>query len=337
MFKELYLKKKFESVCINFIKLLKAKNYNIDDIENLLLDENNHYNDFICFIFEVYKEYQEFLISNEYVDFDDMIFLALDKLPYLKDSISYKYVIVDEYQDISLVRFKLIQKIIEICDSKLLVVGDDWQSIYSFSGSEVNLFSKFLDFKDSKIFKITNTYRNSQELIDIAGKFIMKNKCHLKKRLKSNKRIKYPVEIIYYNDISQEHFNVVSKIRKIISSISNENIAILSRYNHDFSKLRKVNFGSNITFLTVHSSKGLGFQNVIILNMSNDIYGFPTKIENSEYSKILLDDNQEIEERRLFYVALTRTKNKVFILVPKSKPSSFILEIEKYKNVKIIK
>ena len=89
--------------------------------------------------------------------------------------------------------------------------------------------------------------------------------------------------------------------------------------------------------MTVHSSKGLGFNDVILINVSNDIYGFPSKIENDEYRNILIRTNQESEERRLFYVALTRTKNKIYILVPKSKPSIFIQEIEKYKNVKITK
>ena len=89
--------------------------------------------------------------------------------------------------------------------------------------------------------------------------------------------------------------------------------------------------------MNIHTSKGLGFENVILINMSDQQYGFPSKIESNVYNKILINNNQLEEERRLFYVALTRTKNKVYILVPKSKPSVFIREISKYKNVKIYK
>ena len=89
----------------------------------------------------------------------------------------YKYVIIDEYQDTSLVRFNLIKEILDKTDSKLMVVGDDFQSIYRFTGCDISLFLNFKKyFNKAKILKIQNTYRNSQELIDIAGNFVMKNK-----------------------------------------------------------------------------------------------------------------------------------------------------------------
>ena len=89
--------------------------------------------------------------------------------------------------------------------------------------------------------------------------------------------------------------------------------------------------------MSVHQSKGLGFNNVIIIKMSNDKYGFPSNIKNDYLTSLIIDTDFYIEERRLFYVALTRTKNKVYILVPKFTPSSFINEIIKYKGVKIKK
>ncbi len=93
----------------------------------------------------------------------------------------------------------------------------------------------------------------------------------------------------------------------------------------------------NIKFLTVHSAKGLGFDQVILINAIDDTYGFPSKVKDDEIISILNNDFEEniayAEERRLFYVAITRTKNKVFILAPDYRVSSFITEIREYNNV----
>ena len=88
----------------------------------------------------------------------------------------------------------------------------------------------------------------------------------------------------------------------------------------------------DLTFLSVHSSKGLGFDEVIILNMSDDVYGFPSKIENDEVVSLLGYDNNLDEERRLFYVALTRTKNHVYLIADKDEPSCFVKEISSFLN-----
>ena len=93
----------------------------------------------------------------------------------------------------------------------------------------------------------------------------------------------------------------------------------------------------DITFLSVHSSKGLGFDQVIVLNMEDDVYGFPSKITNDPIMKLLDDDKNHIEEeRRLFYVALTRTKNYVYLITPVNSPSCFVKELLDYKQIKII-
>lgn len=334
-FKEIFLKNKFEETCISFLKLLKSK-----DIDEISIKKTRDYDNnkiFIDFIFDVYKKYNNYLRKNNMVDYDDLILFASQKIDVIENNFNYKYVFIDEYQDISRVRFNLIKKLVDLTNCNLVVVGDDWQSIYSFSGSEINLFNDFLNFDNVDVIKISNTYRNSQELINIAGKFIMKNRLQIRKKLKSIKRIKSPIEIIYYNDISNEYKNMLNKIKIIIKDNPNSEFAIMARYNHDLEKVKKESFKSSVHIMNIHTSKGLGFENVILINMSNQLYGFPSKIESNLYNKILIKNNQLEEERRLFYVALTRTKNKVYILVPKSKPSVFIEEISKYKNVKIHK
>lgn len=336
-FKELILENKFEDVCILFIKLLKTKGNIQDKLNELKISNLNDkkVSEFLLFITKIYYIYEDYLEKNNLLDYDDLILKAINVLDGNIKKIKYKYIIIDEYQDISPVRFQLIKKLQNLTDSKLIVVGDDWQSIFSFSGSTLQIFNEFMKNNDVEIVKITNTYRNSQQLIDIAGKFIMKNKKQIKKRLKSIKKLKNPIEIIYYNDIYNNDDNIAKIILRIISKNVGK-FAILSRYSHDLKKLKKEKKFAQIDFLTIHSSKGLGFDNVVIIGLSSEQYGFPSKKENECFLNLLIDQDSLEEERRLFYVALTRTKNKVYILVPKSSPSIFVKEIEKYKNVKIV-
>lgn len=264
-----------------------------------------------------------------------------------------KYIIIDEFQDTSKVRFNLIKEIINKTNSNLLVVGDDFQSIYRFTGCDLELFLKFKEqFKESEILKIENTYRNSQELINIAGSFIMKNKNQLTKDLKSSKTKQHPLQIIYYKNINQTFIKLITHIH----NKTNKPILILGRNNFDINILLKSNkfilienkllYKENqnikMTYLTVHRSKGLEEENVIIINMTNKKTGFPNKIQDNKILKYVSckeDKYKFSEERRLFYVAITRTKNITYLLTPEKNESIFITEIKKdYKNkIKVIR
>ena len=116
---------------------------------------------------------------------------------YRQGALDYKYIIVDEYQDISRQRYNLIKELSQLCNAKIMAVGDDWQSIYAFSGSILPLFTRFCEAVSyGQELKITRTYRNAQEIIDIAGTFVQKNSAQIKKELVSPKRITNPVIII---------------------------------------------------------------------------------------------------------------------------------------------
>ena len=126
--------------------------------------------------------YNEHLEAEGDIDFSDMINKATELVRKGYTVHPYKWVIIDEYQDISVSRFNLVKAIIDQTNAKLLCVGDDWQSIYRFTGSDISLFTKFPNyFGKSEIMRIEKTYRNSQQLIDIAGDFIMKNSNQFKK------------------------------------------------------------------------------------------------------------------------------------------------------------
>ncbi len=349
----------FEKLLSTFLRLFKCNNYSIETFpvflkkarKTIFYFKYQKEKIFLSFALNLYLMYQNYLKENNEIDFDDMIINATKIVDKLGIKNNYKYVIIDEYQDTSIVRFNLIKSILEKTKAKFMVVGDDFQSIYRFTGCELSLFVNFAHFFDyTKIMKIENTYRNSQELINIAGKFVMKNKSQMNKNLRSNKHLDYPIEIIYYNNIHQTFYDLI--LRMI--HISNNSIMILGRNNNDVNlilndkfKLQeegRIIFEENknikLYFLTVHKSKGLEEDNVIIINLENKLLGFPNQIIDEKVLRLVSNDFEKYpysEERRLFYVALTRTKNKVYLLVPKKAPSIFVQElVTRYKkNLKI--
>lgn len=331
--------KNIKNLIITFINLFKSSNYNINYFDELF-NKIKYSNEYILLriIKYVYVTYQLELKSTMKVDFNDMINRAVDIVKNNGNIKKYKYIIIDEYQDTSIVKYNLITEIKRRTNAKLFAVGDDYQSIYRFSGCTLNIFLKFNKYyKYSKILKITNTYRNSNELIDVAGKFIMKNKNQIYKRLKSNKNINKPIVIIYTS-------NIKKVLYKLINSI-NTNILLLGRNNNDINEYFTIDnngyINERLRYLTVHKSKGLEEDNVIIINLKNEVLGFPSKIESNSIIKYVLNEKDSYpyeEERRLFYVALTRTKNKVYLLVNRNNQSIFVKELIKNysSNIQII-
>ena len=351
---------RFVSLSINFITRFKEKNYTINDIDTIYKKiKDTNLKKQLEYIKLVINYYNDYLKKNNLIDFEDMINYAYDTMENYKKinkNVNYDYIIIDEYQDVSKQKYKFIKKLSDLYDAKILAVGDDWQSIFEFSGSEVSIFTNFFNMMGyGEILKITNTYRNSQELIDVAGNFILKNKNQIQKQLKSNKHIENPIEIHYYTDenINEKVDLIIEILKEIYIKNNKSKILLMGRYNDDINFLiesnkfiktennkmvLKANKDIFITFLTVHASKGLGFDEVIIINALNCKKGFPSKKENDPIISIFdsKDKNNKInfpEERRLFYVALTRTKNKVYIISPKNNPSEFITEIRKEKSV----
>ena len=310
----------------SFIKLFKS--YNLDrkylkKISNTKL---------LKVIEKIYDIYDNELNSQGLYDFNDLISNACNIIKTKGLKRYYKYIIIDEFQDISKERFNLVTEIRNSCSSKVFAVGDDFQSIYKFSGSTIDMiinFKKFFGY--TKVIKLTNTYRNSIELIKASTKFITKNHYQIKKKINSNKSIEKPIKIIYY----VKNMNI--KFKKALDLLEGE-VLILSRNNKDINYV----LDKDITYLdgiiyyknifyeykTVHKAKGLESNNVILLNLNNTPYGFPNKIENNLQKKILPKSKYLYEEeRRLFYVALTRTKNSIYLLVDKDNPSIFVKEL----------
>ena len=319
---------RLKNVIKTFINFQKGENIDISFILKLLFDNKVPTDDKIelIFVLKIYIIYEEELKSTNKIDFNDMINIAADKIDSLK-YFRYSYIIIDEYQDTSSNKYLLIKKLIDKFNIKLMAVGDDYQSIYSFSNCNLKLFTKFKKFfPKSKIIKLKNTYRNPSDIVEISKRFVLRNTKQIHKRLKSNKYVKDPIEIIYINDI-------VSTINYLIKDI--DNIIILGRNNKDLDIKGLDIDDKDIRFLTVHKSKGLESDYVIIVNVIDDVLGFPNKIKEERILEYIKESDNLEEERRLFYVALTRCKKKVFILTEKNKESLFIKELKKDFKYKI--
>ena len=310
----------------SFIKLFKSYNIN-----RSYLSKISRNNKLLRVIEKIYDIYSDELYSQGLYDFNDLIMNACELIKRRGLKRYYRYIIIDEFQDISLERFNLIKLIKESCSSKIFCVGDDFQSIYRFSGSSIDMIINFKKyFGYTKVIKLTNTYRNPIELIKASNKFITKNPYQIRKKINSKKSINKPIKIVYYIK------NINIKLKKILDILPGE-VLILSRNNNiDYVLDEELTLDKDLiyykdrefSFKTVHKAKGLESNNVILLNLNNSNYGFPNKIDN-ELQKKILPKNKYLyeEERRLFYVALTRTKNNIYLLVDKENPSIFVKEL----------
>lgn len=344
---------KFIRVVATFIRLLKCNGKDISFFREILTKIGNNIfkrieSYYILIILNIYVKYKTYLEENGEYDFDDLIMEATNVVRESTYVRKFKYIIIDEYQDSSYIRFNLIKEIVDVNEAYFMAVGDDFQSIYKFSGSDIGLFVNFKDyFKKGKILKIQTTYRNSQELVDIAGDFVMQNKKQIKKEMRSNIHIDKPIKVVYYEKKDEDFYKLCLYLKRNKSY----NILVLGRNNNDNKDYmsKKVTFlggkisleddeTMHINYMTMHRSKGLECDDVVIINLKDDTFGFPSQVEQDKILNYIRKNTKKDfldEERRLFYVALTRAKRNVYLFTPKKKASPFVVELLKNYKGKI--
>lgn len=314
-----------ESMCLliaTFINLFKSNNYKLDIFYKMINKANRNDKLLLKEIMKCFICYESYLNKENAIDFNDMINIAIDSVK--NTNLDYKYIIIDEYQDTSYTKYLLVKKLQKKTNAKVFAVGDDFQSIYRFAGSDIKLFTKFrYYFPFSKIYKLNKTYRNCKELIKIAGKFIMKNPYQIRKWLNSDISVSNPIIIVYYEDLN-------SAINNIIKEDMLDNILILARNNNTLNSIKPK--GIKYRKLTIHKSKGLEDDYVFVLDLLNTVNGFPNKYVDHRILKYVNDYKQYYpyeEERRLFYVAITRCRKKVYLFTKENNESIFIKELKK--------
>ena len=334
--------KAFIRLVVTFVTLIKSSCKSIQEILKQAKNVGDERSTFIIKrIFRpVYERYIEELKNSNQIDFTDAILQATE-ICRSSHPVKYEYIIVDEFQDISVDRYNFLKVLREgNPPAKLYCVGDDWQSIYRFSGSDMALFNQFSDyFGSTEINRIETTYRFGEPLVNLSSQFIQRNKAQLKKDIHSfDPQAKTELQFCAY-----ERRDYCNTIGQLVASIpADKSIFLLGRYSFDDYYLsflyKSVKEGNRfyyfigdrkIEFLTVHKSKGLEADYVIILQCNKDTYGFPSMVSDDPVLNYVLTKSDQYpygEERRLFYVAITRAKIKTYVLYDKRFPSVFVDE-----------
>ena len=291
-----------------------------------------------CFleIFQEVREGYEVLLREEgALDFHDLINEATETIRNGNWKNPYRYVLIDEFQDICNGRMSLAQALRKP-DLAYFLVGDDWQSIYRFAGSYVGLIhqvEEHLGFTRRE--SLTRTFRFGDRILRPSTGFIQQNPEQTRRTLEAyNQDGDLGITVIPSELPETGLHEALGEIEEARSG-PGESIMVLGRYRASRSALGGHGIGiRNLRFNTVHSTKGQEADYVIILDLKDGRYGFPCKVEDDPLLTIVMPPNHGdpypfAEERRLFYVALTRARKAVFLITDPVRPSPFVRELVK--------
>jgi len=289
----------------------------------------------------VLENYQALLIQHNYIDFEDMIAKALVYVEQGKFSSPWRYIMVDEFQDISEPRARLVRALRDShAGSSLFCVGDDWQAIYRFSGADVGLTTRFPTyFGPTTITALDQTFRFNSSIGDVASKFVTKNPVQIAKTITSNDKVTQPaISIVRATSVKSEQESALRQVLTTIANQADENatVYLLSRFwfhlpNKDEEQhLNRLFPTLEIKCLSIHAAKGKEADYVVLMGMTKGKHGFPSAKVTPPLLDVLLPAVEVYayaEERRLLYVALTRARHRVYILVDMTTGSEFVSEL----------
>ncbi|HTD98371.1 MAG TPA: UvrD-helicase domain-containing protein [Mucilaginibacter sp.] len=286
----------------------------------------------------LYGEYEAELRRRSQIDYNDMINRAAEYFSRGDFKKPYRYILVDEFQDMSLGRYALLKAVKkQNPEAKLYAVGDDWQSIFRFTGSDISIITAFeTHFGFTSSTAILRTYRFNDEILKVSGGFIQKNPAQLRKELVANREAtNASFEFIGLDGTTETK---VTHVRGILAGIAelqaDARVFLIGRYHHnvpkDLKAIRSEFPGLTILYFTAHRVKGMTCDYAILLDIDSGKLGFPSEIADDPLLSYLLqegDSFENAEERRVFYVAITRARHKNYLLYNLSSPSKFILEL----------
>ena len=337
-----------ESIIREFLDLHELESETVTQIDSKFSSEE--YRKLFLTVFEQYQRELSSLLEKHQTTFSGLIKLAIQNLRSGQIKTRFRYIIVDEYQDLSALRQEFLRLLLESSQANLFAVGDDWQAIYGFSGSRVDFTLNFRRFwGDFSLHRISKTYRFGPTLAGLSSSFIMQDHTQIQKQIQSQKEDVLEPVVEISGDSERLDLEVLTHYFESLPRDSS--ILLLGRFQIDqfrlvhCSKFKLTPDGIEfqtrpdlkIRFLTVHQSKGLEADYVILLNNRESKLGFPAQVKDpplkTELVKIAeelsLDQASVNEERRLFYVALTRAKKQVILLTVDGKESSFIKELRR--------
>ncbi|MDR0769284.1 MAG: ATP-dependent helicase [Dysgonamonadaceae bacterium] len=322
---------------------IKVDNVNLSEVqEKAQTDQHERIRNFYALAIPIIEAFDKYCVDKAYLDFDDLIIRCISLLKN-NESIAeelrerFRYVLVDEFQDVNSLQVEFVKLLLRD-NTQLFCVGDDWQSIYGFRGSDVSYIVEFeKHFSPSKVITLNTNYRSAQNIVDTGNEVIKHNKFKLDKEIFA---VKPSVQkVILYSapeeDNDREAVNFcVEKVKELQKQgFTSDDILFLYRQRHmfypDYDNAFK-NAGIKVQKKTIHAAKGLEAKVVFIIGLTDGNGGFPDIwLEERILQTIKQQDRALLleEERRLFYVAVTRAKEKLFLISHKGSESSFIDEI----------
>ena len=331
--------KDFVAQIMRITDMIKVENIDFDFVlENARKDQHERVRNFYELAIPIVKKYVDYCTNKSYLDFNDLISRSTSLFHNYEDIANkykskYQYILVDEFQDVNNLQVELI-KLLLTEHTQLFCVGDDWQSIYGFRGSNVSYIVDFEShFPNSKVVKLNLNYRSTQNIVGASNEVIKHNKFKVDKEIQASKKSEH--KIVIYSGSSQED-NIqfcFDKIKELLEDgLTNDDILFLYRRSKMYSPFyfRFKNEGIRVQAKTIHAAKGLEAKVVFIIGLTEGHGGFPDIWLEDRIFQVIKKANHDLlleEERRLFYVALTRAKDKLFLITEKGNESSFIKEI----------
>jgi DNA helicase-4 len=331
--------KDFVKQVMRVTDMMKVENIDNDDVmEKALKDPHERVRVFYELAIPVIKSYASYCTDKSYLDFNDLISKCASLFKNQEDIVSkykaqYECILVDEFQDVNNLQVELL-KLMLTDKTQLFCVGDDWQSIYGFRGSNVRYTVDFeKHFEGARTIKLSLNYRSTQNIVGASNEVIKHNKFKVEKSVQASKMSEHKI-VVYSGNNQDENIKFCSdKIKELIETgVRNDEILFLYRrskmFDPYFNEFKKE--GIRIQGKTIHASKGLEAKVVFIIGLTEGKEGFPDIwLEDRIFQVIKKANHDELmeEERRLFYVAITRAKDKLFLVTEKGKESSFLKEI----------
>ena len=291
----------------------------------------------------IVDDYTELLTKNKHIDFDDMIGKAINYVSSGRFKSPWRYILVDEFQDISDPRARLIQSLKDSVDNcSLFCVGDDWQAIYRFTGSDLHFTTGFEPyFGATKTTALDLTFRFNNSIADVASKFVLQNPTQLKKVLNTHTTVSRPAVSLMRADNRRNDDGPDARLLAVLARINNiaeegSSVYLLGRYgfnlpdNRELGQLNAQYDKLNISAFTVHSSKGKEADYIVMLGLETGKHGFPSQKVTHPLHEALLPKIEPFpfaEERRLFYVAITRAKQRSYLIADMAVASDFVIEL----------
>jgi DNA helicase-4 len=322
---------------INVINKVKVVGINFKDVlKKASKDQHDRVRTFYEVAQPLIEAYTLYLVERSYLDFNDLIIRSVHLLKRDKGvrqlyHKKLKYILVDEFQDVNTLQVKLLNYILEK-NSQLLCVGDDWQSIYGWRGSEVEYIVNFKRyFKSPQVIKLNVNYRSNDTIVKASNEVIKNNKFKVHKEIHSITESGRKIYLFCSQREKEDGVRaVVEKVQQLRKNgYTKDEILILYRRTSAYEPY-KDQLHNMVTARTIHSAKGLEAKIVFIVGLTGGIYGFPQVWESDRIFQVIKESNFELlmeEERRLFYVAITRAREELFLISEVGNESQFIKEI----------